>query len=225
MTIWYRHSLITLEKDIMKHLLTVIALFVVLSIQAQEEWELARDKENVKVWVKDFPDSNFKQFKSETTVEASLESIVALQLDIANMGKWYDNVGTVTPIEKVSEMEGIYVIKFDMPFPVLDRVSAIRAKMDYDKATKTVKIKTQYEPEILEDPDGIMVTNIQSIWEITDLGNGQIEIFHSGYMDPAGILPAWIGNTGVKDGPIKTFRGMMEILPEYANAKVDWLNN
>ena len=124
----------------------LLLLFITLPflLPAQTNWELARDKKETKVWVKDFPNSNFKQFKSETIVEAELADVVALQLDVANMGKWYDNVGTVTLVEKISELEGTYIVDFDMPFPVRDRVSAIRAKMTYDKETKTVYVITQY---------------------------------------------------------------------------------
>lgn len=203
-----------------------ILLFILLPflLPAQAEWTLARDKKETKVWVMDFPNSNFKQFKSETIVEAELADVVALQLDVANMGKWYDNVGTVTLVEKISDLEGTYIVDFDMPFPVRDRVSAIRAKMTYDKASKTVYVITQYEKGILDETDKIHVKNIQSKWEITDLGDGNVKILHSGYMDPSGSLPAWIGNTGVKDGPIKSFKGMRKILPEYAGSIVEWLN-
>lgn len=192
---------------------------------AQADWELARDNEETKVWVKDFPDSDFKQFKAETIVDASMDQVIALQLDVANMGKWYDNVGTVTPVKKISDLEGVYIIDFDMPFPVRDRVSAVRAKLWYEADIQTVKIITQYEPGILEDTDKIHVKRIQSTWEISKMADGRVKILHSGYMDPSGFLPAWIGNTGVKDGPIKTFNAMREILPEYGDITIEWLSD
>ena len=202
--------------------ISLLCLFAT-SLPAQPTWTLARDKGPTKVWVMDFPDSNFKQFKSETVVEAALADVVALQLDVANMGKWYDNVGTVTPVEKVSDLEGIYIIDFDMPFPVRDRISAVRAKMTYDQEAKTVYVVTLYEPGIIKETDKIHVKRLQSKWLIRDQGDGTVYIEHSGYMDPSGSLPAWIANTGVKDGPIKSFRGMVQVLPDYAGSEVDWL--
>jgi len=208
----------------MKIPLIILLSFIQVWLFGQQDWELARDKKQTKVWVKDYPDSNFKQFKSETILEAKLQEVVAVQLDIANMGKWYDNVGEVELVEKVSDLEGVYIVNFDMPFPVRNRISAIRAKMTYDISTNTVHIITQYEPGILDKTDVIHVKNIQSKWAITDLGDGTVKILHSGHMDPSGSLPAWIGNTGVKDGPIKSFKGLRKILPDYAGTTIDWLN-
>lgn len=203
----------------------ILLIFTIISTGAssQVEWQLARDNKHGKVWVKDFPNSNFKQFKAETTLSATLSEVVALQLDVLNMNKWYDNVGNVTPVQKISDKEGIYIVEFDMPFPVKDRISAIRAKMSYDKEEKIVRVITQYEPNIVQDTKKIHVKNIQSKWLIKDIGNGEIYIFHSGYMDPSGTLPAWIANTGVKDGPIKTFRDMKKVLPSYQGQSIDWL--
>jgi len=207
----------------MKYYILVFTFLFSIDTFSQVDWKLARDKKETKVWVKDFPDSNFKQFKAETVVKADLADIVALQLDVANMNQWYDNVGMVNPVKKISDLEGVYIIEFDMPFPVRDRVSAVRAKMTYDKEKKTVYVITQYEPGILEDTDKIHVKRIQSTWEISDIGDGEVKILHSGYMDPSGSLPAWIGNTGVKDGPIKSFKRMRKILPNYAGSNISWL--
>lgn len=204
-------------------LVALILLAATTTADGQADWELARDKDGIKVWVKDFPESNFKQFKSEVTMPADLHALVALQLDIANMDKWYDNVGTVTPTKKISDLEGIYVIDFDMPFPVLDRVSAVRARMWYDQATETVHVKTQYEPGIITDTDKVHVKRIQSTWEISPAGEGHVLIKHSGYMDPSGSLPAWLANTGIKDGPVKTFRAMRQILSDYEGQRIAWL--
>jgi len=207
-----------------------IFIFLIISftqnnnLNCQIDWELARDKKGIKVWVKDFPESNFKQFKSEVIIDAPLADLVALQLDIKNMDKWYENVGAVTLIEKVTELEGTYIINLDMPFPVRNRVSAIRAKMWYNKELKTVYVKTQYEPGILENQEGVHVKRIQSTWELQDLENGKVRILHSGYMDPSGSLPAWLANTGIKDGPIKTFKRMRKILDQYKDSKIEWLN-
>ena len=207
----------------MRTLLLLTAFcFLFGGINAQEDWELQKDKEGIKVWTKDYPNSKFKQFKATAVIESSLENVVAVFLDIENMGAWYDRIEKVTLVEKVSDLEGTYVIDFELPWPVADRISAVRSVMHYDAKTNVVTVKTRYEEGIIKESDGLVVTDMHSEWILTQVEGG-VDIFHKGYMHPSGTLPAWIANSGVKDGPVKTLIGLRGILSEYAEVDVDFI--
>ncbi len=190
---------------------------------SQVDWELQKDKNGVKVWTKDYPDSKFKQFKATAKFEAELENVVAVFLDIENMGVWYDRVEKVTLVEKFSEMEGTYKIDFGLPWPVKDRISAVRATLSYDQSANVVTVRTRYEDGIIKDSDRLVVTDIHSEWTLTPTDDGFVEIFHKGYMHPAGSLPSWIANSGVKDGPVKTLTALKKVLPDYSDVEVSFL--
>ena len=143
-----------------------ISLFII-SINAQADWELQRNESGIKVWTKDYPDSNIKQFKAETKIKASLKNVVAVFLDIENMGLWYDRVESVEMVKKISDMEGIYKINFDLPWPVADRVSAVRAILLHDPTTNVVSVNTNYEPGVITDTDVLLVTTMHSEWALT----------------------------------------------------------
>ena len=189
----------------------------------QKDWELQKDKKGIKVWTKDYPNSKFKQFKATATFEAELENIVAVFLDIENMSKWYDRIEKVTLVEKFSNLEGTYRIDFQLPWPVKDRISAVRAVLHHDPSTNVVTVKTKYEDGIIKESKRLVVTDIHSEWILTPTEDGKVEIFHKGYMHPAGSLPAWIANSGVKDGPVKTLSALREILPDYKDVDVDFI--
>ncbi|MFT6334925.1 MAG: hypothetical protein ACJATI_001671 [Halioglobus sp.] len=209
----------------MKLLLPFILILLLNNISAQSNWELQRDESKIKVWTKDYPDSKFKQFKAETRVKASLENVVAVFLDIENMGLWYDRVEKVEMVEKFSDMEGTYKIDFGLPWPVADRVSAVRATLSYDPSTNVVRVDTNYEPGIITDTDVPLVTVMFSEWVLTPIEGGFVHIFHEGYMDPAGSLPAWMSNSGVKDGPLKTLKALKGILSNYIDVDVAFLKD
>ena len=190
---------------------------------SQADWELQKDKSGIKVWTKDYPNSNFKQFKATTKIKADLSNIVAVFLDIENMGIWYDRIEKVTLVEKVSELEGTYLIDFELPWPVRDRISAVRAILSHDPLTNIVRVRTQYEDGIIKNSDQLVVTDIHSEWVLTPVEGGFVDIFHKGYMHPAGSLPAWIANSGVREGPVKTLVALKEVLPRYADIQVSFL--
>jgi len=206
-------------------ILVLIAICTILGYSgySQENWKLQKDKNEIKVWTKDYPDSKFKQFKATTKIKADLKNVVAVFMDIENMGVWYDRVEKVTLVEKISDMEGVYKIDFGLPWPVADRISAVRAVLSHDPATNVVTVRTKYEDGIITESDRLVVTDMHSEWVLTPIEGGYVDIFHKGYMHPAGTLPAWIANSGVKDGPVKTLTALKEILPQYADVDVAFL--
>lgn len=203
----------------------LLAIFTLIGTAGfgQKDWELQKDKKGVKVWTKDYPDSNFKQFKATTKLKAELKNVVAVFLDIENMGVWYDRVEKVTMVEKFSEMEGTYKIDFELPWPVKDRISAVRATLSHDPITNVVTVRTKYEDGIITNPDRLLVTDIHSEWILTPVEGGFVDIFHKGYMHPAGSLPSWIANSGVKEGPVKTLTALKEVLASYSDVEVAFL--
>lgn len=194
-------------------------------MDAQPDWVLQRDESGIKVWTKDFPDSKFKQFKTETKIKATLKNVVAVFLDIENMSLWYDRVEKVIMVEKISDREGIYKINFELPWPVADRVSAVRAILSHDPTSNVVRVDTNCEPGIIRDTDVLLVTTMHSEWVLTPVDEDYVHIYHKGYMDPAGSLPSWISNSGVKDGPVKTLTALKRILPKYTNIDVAFLKD
>ncbi|MDF1696596.1 MAG: hypothetical protein P1U56_12220 [Saprospiraceae bacterium] len=190
---------------------------------AQSDWELQKDKNGIKVWTKDYPNSKYKQFKAKTKIKAELQNVVAVFLDIENMGDWYDRVEKVDLVEKISEMEGVYKIDFELPWPVEDRISAVRSVLSHDPITNVVTVTTKYEKGVIKDDDRLVVTDMHSVWVLTPEEGGYVDIYHKGYMHPAGSLPAWISNSGVKSGPVKTLTALQRILPQYAEIKVGFL--
>ena len=202
----------------------IISLFSI-SIIAQAEWELQRDESGIKVWTKDYPDSKFKQFKTETTIKASLNNVVAVFLDIENMSLWYDRVESVEIVKKISDTEGTYIINFELPWPVADRMCAVRSILSHDPTTNVVRVDTNCEPGFITDTDILLITIMQSEWVLTAIDGGFVHIYHEGYMDPAGSLPAWISNSGVQDGPVNTLTALIGILPNYSKVEVAFLKD
>ena len=204
---------------------TLIILFLPLIGFCQSDWELQRDKKGIKVWTKDYPDSNFKQFKATCHIDASMENVVALFQDINNLNKWYDRVETTALNRKISDQEAIYTIDFDLPWPVTNRVTAVKSTIKLNPTNGQVKVITEYEANIITPSKGdLLVTNVSSDWILTPNPNGGIDALHLGYMDPAGSLPAWIANKGVKDGPINTITGMKKLLPKYETVDVTFID-
>ncbi len=181
---------------------------------AQKDWKIVSDKDNITLWTKDFPNSEIKQFKLKTVIKADFEKAYNVLKDVERMNLWYDRVSSVTLLKRNSPNEGIYLLEYGLPFPFENRIATIRGVIDYNKDKGKITVNTSYHPfEVPKNKSEMLqIKTIGSSWEVTKLPNGQIEIIHSGHMNPGGNIPNWLINDGVTSGPIKTIKAFKKRL-------------
>jgi hypothetical protein len=71
---------------------TLLTSLIVILIQAvafgQSEWKLATDKEGIKVYTSQVPDSKVKAIKVECEINATQAQLVALLMDVNTSAEW-----------------------------------------------------------------------------------------------------------------------------------------
>lgn len=194
----------------------IILLILTSSNLYSQDWEFKREQEGIQVYTADREGSGFKHFKATATVEANLEQMKAIFRDISNMHTWYDSVAENRLLQKIDVNEAIYTLILDMPWPVKDRASVIRAKMEtFDNG---FEVRTQYDNSIknpLSPEDYVLVHDIGSSWIVKSIDDKHVSITHQGYMDPAGSVPAWLAENSVEKGPIKTIQNLRKAVRNY----------
>jgi len=88
---------------------------------SQSEWELKKNEDGIKIWTSDTPKSSFKTFKAQMTVNADLEKVKTLLIDLDTITHYYEGITKVTDVEQISENEAAYFLEFDFPWPVSKR--------------------------------------------------------------------------------------------------------
>lgn len=193
-----------------------LLLFIILKsgfLQAQD-WQFKRESEGIKVWTAERANSNFKLFKAQGNIEATLDQMERVFLDIEKMHLWYDHIAENKVLKQISDREGIISVEIDLPWPFTDRFSVLRATMK--KTETTLSITTSHEKNIDIEHDGyVWVDDIGSQWNITKTSPTTLTIEHIGYLDPAGTIPAWLASIGFEKGPIKTMTSLREFVKTY----------
>jgi uncharacterized protein YlbG (UPF0298 family) len=188
----------------------LLTFSLLLCISSDTEWELRKNKNNIKVYTKVHSDATaINEFKALTSFQGKKEDIKKVLMDVENMDKWYDKISDVKVLKRISPTSAIYRLTFDFPL-VQDRYTTIKATLTTD-ANNNIFITTAYE-KINHTPvaEAIFVNDIQSSWNITG-SDGNINIQHIGYMNPAGKLPEWLINSSLTDGPIKTITELKKL--------------
>ncbi len=212
-----------------RQFLTISCLFLFLlpiSLSAQpidEGWELKREKGGIKVYLKEAEDSDIKELKFETELEASLSSLAAILTDVAGFDDWvYASVKSET-ITKLSDTEVIYYTEIDFPWPMSNRDLVLHSKFWQDPHTLAIHSQSYSVHEKMPEVDGnVRMKKCDLHWIFTPIGNGRVKLNYFLSSDPGGGIPAWMINLAADQGPLLTMVKFKEEIEKekYKNAKL-----
>lgn len=209
---------------------TIINLFLFLSFSsiAQEAaWELRKDRDGIKVYVREAIDSPFKELKMKFSVNATMSSVVALLQDIEAIPDWVYKCEVGYVVEKINDEEEYYYNLIDFPWPLSDRDFIVKSKLYQDPVTKVLRSESYAVTDKMPEKEGVVrIVETNLWWEFTPHANGQIDVDYYLKSDPGGYLPAWIVNMAIDQGPIQTIKRFRKILknPKYKNVKLDYVS-
>ncbi len=198
------------------------SFFAVQPLQAQE-WQLKRNKGGIQVYVRNAPDSKVKELKFTTQVEASLNSIAAVLMDVEGFNDWVYASLVSRTIKKVSDSEVYYYTEMDFPWPFDNRDLILHSIFWQDKKTLAIHSKSTSVQGIEPEKKGIVrITKADLHWTFTPIGNGKVRVDYHLNSDPAGNIPAWMVNLAADQGPLQTMIKFKEMLEKetYKNSKL-----
>lgn len=210
-------------------ILAPILLFVFLAApsgQKDSEWKLKKDADGIKVYYRKSEDSRINELKLTTTVESSLSALVSLLRDVPNYTTWIYKCVVSEPLGNSSPQEGRYYTQLDFPWPLSDRDFVAQSVLSQDPETKIVEIHSTGLPDQLEEKKGaVRIKTLKLYWKFTPLPKGKVQIDYELLSDPGGMLPKWLINMALDQGPTKTILALrQEIQKEkYQNNQLDYI--
>lgn len=181
------------------------------TITSDDEWKLKKETEHIKVYYRKSTDSRVNELKLLTTVNSSLSGLVSLLRDVPNYTNWIYKCEKVEPLGQSTNSEGRYWAELDFPWPLQNRDMICYSQIDQDPKTKVVTIKVVGQPAYIEKKDGIVrIEVLELTWTLTPTPGGQIHIEYQLLSDPGGVLPGWLINLAIDQGPTQTVRSLRE---------------
>lgn len=197
----------------MRLLLMLSAVLFMLDSSVAQNWDLAKDKNGVKVYTRKIEGWGIKEYKVKMTVKASFSKVIATLKDVPGRYEWLHNTMEVREVERSSEMIAIYN-KVDAPWPVSDRDNITKFSFSYP-SSKTARVdmsvlKTHKKAPIYK---GIVrVDRIKGHWYIKDKGNGYIDVMQQCVAEPGGSIPDWLANSAVVDNPYNSMYNLKKYI-------------
>lgn len=193
----------------------------------KDGWKLKKETEYIKVYYRESENSRVNELKLTTTVRSSLSALVSMLRDVPNYPNWIYKCTVATPLGSASAAQGRYYTELDFPWPLQNRDMIAFSSLRQDPKTKVVTIQVEGKPRFMEEKRGIVRIETLSLeWVLTPLPGGKVRIDYQLLSDPGGMLPAWLINLALDQGPTQTIRGLREQVKrkKYQRAKLSYIS-
>ena len=196
-------------------ILLVILLQVFANIlegYAQENCDLKKDQDGIKVFTCKTDSSEFKTIRAQFKSYASIDNYLDLVRDINNYKNWHYKSIEPKLLKRVSDYEYVYYTQIEAPWPVQNRDMVLHLRLI--KKNEELSVFLESMPEYLpEDDEYVRVPYSKSIMHLVPDPDGSgINVEFTILADPGGSLPIWVVNLVSAQGPYETFKQMKEIL-------------
>lgn len=229
------------KKLLKRSLLGAAGLIVLVSLvnlawmmSGSEEWELEIDKDGVQVYSYKAPGSSLKIFKGVKRAKYTPSHIVGgILLDnpsLQNCKDWIPTCKSLIVLEPYTEQgQGDAVLWTLELLPPLftDREYALKSYVTQDKYTGKVAINMLAASNKVPLNDCCLrISHMHNRWEITPLGNGEVEIQLTQDHSVGGFFPDLLLNLAGANTTYKLFHEMIPVLldkQKYRDAKFDYI--
>lgn len=197
-------------------------------LYAQDNCNLKKDNEGVKVYLCENNDRAFKTIIVELEVPATLSQYAAKVLDVENYFQWQDRVKDQKIVKQVSDTELYYYSEVDVPWPATDRDYIFHLSMQQDPETKVINMTLIEMPDFLPRKEGfVRVPYANSLLTLTPISPNQVKVRYVLDVDPGGEVPAWLVNIFAANTPWNTYINFRKQIIEQGDNRieVDFIQN
>lgn len=192
----------------MNKFLLLILLFITPFLNS--DWNLKKEKDGIKIYIRSIEGSSFDEFKGITTIEkSSLTEVLKVILDVEN----YENLFPDCMNPKILKQDGnyydIHYIQTKGPFPVKDRDSVFEQKTQIGSNGKNAKVTLRPLPDFIpEVEDMIRIREGSGFWELEEDYSNNVKVIYQFHGEPGGEIPAWLANSFVVSHPFETLKNL-----------------
>ncbi|WP_449433584.1 START domain-containing protein [Pseudomonas putida] len=177
---------------------------------AADNWNLAYDREGIRVYLSAAVGSPYQQFRGVSNIKASVRTLVDLQENLRVACKWLYACAQMRLLEVDGENTWIYLTT-NLPWPTMPRDIVLKVTTQrLDDGTLMRHLSA--EPDKLPEVTGLIrVRHLSGEWIMKPLGARETEVTYQLQADPAGDVPGWLANRFVVDAPVVTLRTLRAV--------------
>ena len=198
----------------MKILLMFGMVFYTSLCVAEENWQLAQDEDDIRVYTKPNTKTKLKDFKAEMIVQTSIEKVNSHMSAVKDQTKWMYDRKLTKVLDRPNDRSSIIYSVTNAPWPVMDRDAVISFTYNENNTAEFIRIDVvnidDYHPL---NKDMVRVPYIKGFWELVKIDDNSTKIVFMNAASPGGDIPDWLADSFVLDMPyhsLNNFRDMLK---------------
>lgn len=185
----------------------IIILLLTLSVSAQEDWQLKKAEDGIKVYTKTESGSDYKSFKAEMQLNCRIDDIVEVLKEMNIVNNWVADSKEVKLLKTEGNSQYFY-IETSLPWPFNNRDMVYRFQY-IEINSDQVKVTVTGLPEYIQPKKGIVrLEKANGYWLLTSIDSGKTAVTYEMHVEPGGLIPAWLANAFIVNVPFSTFKGL-----------------
>jgi len=203
----------------------VIGIISIINLNAQADWELKKDKDGIKVYLREVEGSDIHEYKAEAILEGKVSSYIAVMKDVDAYPELYKHTKEVKLINE-NDTFHVHYIATNTPWPVKDRDAVYSSTYSQHYDTKLVRIDMKIEQGYMKpNDDYVRMEKATGFWLFYQIEPNKVEVTYQMHAEPGGSIPDWIINMFLVDTPLEDMKMLQERarLEKYQNRKFDFL--
>jgi hypothetical protein len=178
-----------------------------LACAQQADCDLKRDLDGIKVYTCKADTEKFKTLRAEfELVNISFNQLKDFLWDVSNYHTWQYNLLEAQEILQTTETELAYRALVDAPWPVENRETIVSMRVIEMDTVMAIQVSGIDYPQ--PPPEHVIrVPYFEALWHVTTDGKN-LNAVYTLNIDPGGMVPAWLVNMAMANGPYVSFRNL-----------------
>lgn len=204
---------------------SVLLIFLVAmptDVTAASDWQLAIQKDGIDVSTRPVKGSDFDEFMGSTDIDASIDVISAVLIDIPAATQWMADCKENREIRKIDEHTSMQFNITKAPWPVSDReaLCIVTGKRDENTGKITFEFHGTNNPSVPIGKGNVRMPEISGQWVLTPINRDHTKVFYTVKINPGGSLPKSLANMKSKEIPYNTLMGLKMMVKKDKYKKV-----
>ena len=198
-------------------------IFTLFTLSQAGEWTLVKEKKGITVHTREINGSDFLEFKGETVVEASVDTLVAILYDTPNAPVWLHECSFGMTLEEVAFEENYIFQIYNLPFPVSNRQVILHSRLSWTQ--EGVRLDSQEVNTYCDEhqtsrckrvveADLVNIERSRGHYIFTPLSEKRTEVIWQQHVEPGGSIPTWLVNMLVVDIPFNTLSELQTLVKD-----------
>lgn len=192
------------------------------TVEDNRQWKLRFQKEGIRVYSNNVADSQIDELKGECILDASLETVAGVMLDVSSYTQWIADCVEAHKFSCTGLTECKLYFTLAMPWPVRDRDIVLQSSTDIRLSEGRIVGSVYALPDELIPvyKNRIRIKSMYGKWIFERISSDKTMATFICWADPAGLIPAIIINMASIDIPYRTLKGLQRMVrkDEYIKA-------